>query len=87
VPNIRSAKKRMRQSLKRRAQNRIYRAALRTALKRVRSAESSTDAVSAFGAAERLLDRAARKGLIAKNKAARQKHRLIKAARQKGQAG
>lgn len=87
MPNIRSAKKRMRQSLKRRAQNRIHRAALRTALKRVRTAESSTDAVSAFATAERLLDRAARKGLIAKNKAARQKHRLIKAARQKGQTG
>lgn len=87
MPNIRSAKKRMRQTIKRRAQNRVHRAALRTALKRVRSAESANDAAGAFAAAERLLDRAARKGLIAKNKAARQKHRLIKAARQKGQTG
>jgi small subunit ribosomal protein S20 len=85
VPNIRSAKKRMRQAVKRRAQNRIHRAALRTALKRVRAAATSTDAAGAFESAERLLDRAARKGLIAKNKAARQKHRLIKDIRQKGQ--
>lgn len=87
MPNIRSAKKRMRQSVKRRAQNRIYRAALRTALKRVRSAATSTDAAGAFASAERLLDRAARKGLIAKNKAARQKHRLVKVIRLKGQTG
>jgi len=77
----------MRQAVKRRAQNRVHRAALRTALKRVRTAESATDAASAFAAAERLLDRAARKGLIAKNKAARQKHRLVKSIGQKGQAG
>ena len=87
MPNIRSAKKRMRQAVKRRALNRVHRAALRTAVKRVRAAESATDATGAFASAERLLDRAARKGLIAKNKAARQKHRLIKAIRQKGQAG
>ncbi len=87
MPNIRSAKKRMRQSIKRRAQNRIHRAALRTALKRVRAAETPESATGAFAAAERLLDRAARKGLIAKNKAARQKHRLSKLVRHKGQNG
>lgn len=87
MPNIRSAKKRMRQSIKRRAQNRIYRAALRTALKRVRTAETPESATGAFATAERLLDRAARKGLIAKNKAARQKHRLSKFVRHKGQTG
>ena len=87
MPNIRSAKKRMRQSIKRRAQNRVYRTALRTALKRVRAADTAEAATSAYASAERLLDRAARKGLIAKNKAARQKHRLTKVVRQKGQTG
>jgi len=87
VPNIRSAKKRMRQSVKARGQNRIHRAALRTALRRVHAADTPEAATGAFAAAERLLDRAARKGLIAKNKAARQKHRLTKLIRKQGQTG
>jgi small subunit ribosomal protein S20 len=83
VPNIRSAKKRMRQNTKARESNRQQRAALRTALKRVRGAESAGDASSALRAAEALLDRAARKRLIHPNAAARQKQRLAKAAKTK----
>ncbi len=78
MPNIRSAKKRMRQSVKRRARNRVKRAALRTAVKQARTATSSDEAAAAFRSAEQLLDRAAQKGLISKNKAARHKSRLSK---------
>jgi small subunit ribosomal protein S20 len=77
VPNIASAKKNMRKSRAATVRNRAQRSALRTALKRAKastaSAEERTKAVS-------LLDRAARKGLIHANAAARHKSRLATAA-------
>ena len=76
MPNIRGSKKRMRQNAKRRSTNRVQRAAVRTAMKRVRQAKSNEEAEAAFKTAERLLDRAARKNLIRKNTAARNKRRL-----------
>ena len=76
MPNIRGTKKRMRQSARRRTTNRVQRAAVRTAVKKVRQAKSADEAEAAFKTAERLLDRAARKNLIPKNTAARNKHRL-----------
>jgi small subunit ribosomal protein S20 len=81
VPNTRSAKKRMRQAARGRARNRPQRAALRTAVRKVRSAATPDEAAAAFKAAEPALDRAARKGLIHRNTAARLKARLAKAAR------
>lgn len=87
MPNIRSAKKRMRQAAARRARNRVQRSALRTAVKRVRRAATADEAVSAYRQAERLLDRAARKGLLARNTAARTKHRLVRLIERKRQAG
>lgn len=83
MPNTSTAKKRMRQSAKRRARNRVKRAALRTALKKSRSATTPDEAAAAYRAAEQLLDRAAQKGLISKNKAARHKSRLGKLIAQK----
>ena len=77
MPNIASAKKNMRKSRAAQARNRAQRSALRTALKKAKvegaSAEERTRAVS-------LLDRAARKGLIHRNAAARQKSHLAKLA-------
>lgn len=78
MPNIRSSKKRMRQAAKRRQANRVQRSELRTAVKKVRQAATGAEARAAFQTAERLLDRAARKGLIANNLAARNKQRLHK---------
>jgi small subunit ribosomal protein S20 len=78
VPNLESAKKAMRQSRRHAVINRAQRSALRTALKRVRSAGTKQEATQAYAAAVRLLDRAARKGLIHKNNAARNKSRLAK---------
>jgi len=82
VPNSSSAKKRMRQSIRRRGNNRAARTALRTAIKKVRTA-SADEGESAYRSAVRLLDRAARKGLIHKNAAARSKRRLGKVAASK----
>jgi small subunit ribosomal protein S20 len=76
VPNIASAKKNMRKSRAATVRNRAQRSALRTALKRA----SAPDAAPATKqAAVKLLDRAARKGLIHKNTAARRKSQLTKA--------
>jgi small subunit ribosomal protein S20 len=76
VPNIASAKKNMRKSRAAMARNRAQRSALRTALKKGHAATSGEDTVVAV----KLLDRAARKGLIHKNAAARHKSRMAKKA-------
>lgn len=76
MPKIKSAKKAMRQARARGARNKQQRSALRTAVKRVRAATTTDAAAKAYGFAARLLDRAARKGLIHKNNAARHKSRL-----------
>ena len=77
MPNIASAKKNMRKSRAATVRNRAQRSALRTALKKAKvegaSADERTKAVS-------MLDRSARKGLIHRNAAARQKSKLAKAA-------
>ena len=75
MPKIKSAKKALRQARARTLVNRAQNSELRTAVKRVRTA-SAADATTAYTNAVKLLDRAARKGLIHKNNAARQKSRL-----------
>ena len=77
MPNIASAKKNMRKSRAATVRNRAQRSALRTALKKARTTASSSDEVVS---AVSLLDRAARKGLIHKNKAARHKRQLARKA-------
>ena len=72
MPNIASAKKNMRKSRAATVRNRAQRSALRTALKKAKSPESSAD--------EQLLDRAARKGMIHKIAAARQKSAIARKA-------
>ncbi len=84
MPRIKSAKKAMRQARARAVRNKAQRSALRTALKRVRVAATGEQASEAYALAVRLLDRAARKGLIHKNNAARHKSRLAAVARTKG---
>jgi small subunit ribosomal protein S20 len=78
MPNIQSAKKNMRKSRAATVRNRAQRSALRTALKKAKAPTSSADERLA---AVSLLDRAARKGLIHRNAAARQKSHLAKAAK------
>ena len=77
MPNIRSSEKDMRRSRVARMRNRAQRSALRTALKKAESADA-TEKERLL--AVRLLDRAARKGLIHRNAAARRKSRLAKAS-------
>ena len=77
MPNIASAKKNMRKSRAATARNRAQRSALRTALKKAKAPEATADERTQ---AVTLLDRAARKGLVHQNRAARQKSRMAKAA-------
>ena len=77
MPNIASAKKNMRKTRAATARNRAQRSTLRTALKKARgNAAPAEDVASAVS----LLDRAARKGLIHPNKAARHKSQLARKA-------
>lgn len=76
MPNVKSAEKRARQSVRRRDRNRRDRTKLRTAIKKVRQASSAETGRAALQAAESLLDRSAAKGIVHKNTAARTKSRL-----------
>ncbi len=81
MANMKSAEKRNRQSEKRAAANRVYRSAARTAIKRARLAVAAgdPDAVELVRSAEVALSRAATKGVIHKNNAARRTSRLMQA--------
>lgn len=80
MANIKSQIKRNRQNLKRRELNRVFRGRARTALRKARMAIENGELEQAREAtmvATRELDKAAAKGVIHKNKAARQKSRLM----------
>jgi small subunit ribosomal protein S20 len=74
VPRIKSAKKRLRQSLARTKANRAQRSIIKTAVKKARQ-ETTPETVKQAASA---LDRGARKRLIHPNAAARRKSRLAK---------
>ena len=79
MANSAQARKRARQAVGRRAHNASLRSRMRTSVKRVVRALDANDAEAAGTAlklAEPILDGAAGKGLIHKNKAARHKNRL-----------
>ncbi|MDR6122296.1 30S ribosomal protein S20 [Neobacillus drentensis] len=81
MPNIKSAIKRVKTTEARNAQNTTAKSAMRTAVKKVEAAVSTNDAAAtkeALVTAASKLDKAAAKGLIHKNAAARKKSRLMK---------
>ena len=83
MPNTASAKKRMRQEQKRRAHNRSIKSLVRTTITKARvaiatPAVSDEDAAEAVRKAASELDKAAKKGVLHKNNAARRKSRLMK---------
>lgn len=81
MANIKSAIKRNRQNEKRRVQNRIVRGSTRTQVKKAKEAigeENKDTALLEVQEAVKKLDRAAAKGVIHKNNAARRKSRLFK---------
>jgi small subunit ribosomal protein S20 len=87
VANIKSAEKRARQTIKRRAHNVAARSKLRTAIKRVVAATqagSKEEAVASLKVAVPVIDSMVNKGIIHRNKAARHKSQLNAAVKALG---
>jgi len=80
MPNNAAAEKRMRQERKRRLHNRMVKSIVKTQITKARQAidTGAEDAGEAVRAAVSELDRAAKKGVIHRNNAARRKSRLMK---------
>jgi small subunit ribosomal protein S20 len=79
MPTTKSAKKRLRQSLERRALNRAAKSAMKTQVRKVREAVAAGDMAKAeteLRLAAKKLDRAGLKRVIHPNAAARTKSRL-----------
>ncbi len=82
MANIKSSIKRARQNEKRRAHNHYYKTTARTYIKRAQAqiaANELEEAQATVRLATKALDKAAQKGIIHRNNAARRKSRLTKA--------
>jgi len=80
MPNIKSAKKRLRQNIKRRERNRAVKSSLRTFVKKAETALKAgkkEEAAAAVKVACKKLDKTAQKGVIHDNSASRKKSRLM----------
>lgn len=81
MPNIKSAKKRVKTDAIKKERNKDQIASMRTASKKVRLAVKENNkelAISNLNIANKKIDKAVSKGLIKKNKAARDKSKLAK---------
>ena len=79
MPNIRSAAKRARQNIKREMLNRRVKSMLKTSIRRFEESLQNgdhEDAKAKLHAAVRQIDKAAAKGILHRNNAARKKSRL-----------
>jgi small subunit ribosomal protein S20 len=82
LANHKSAIKRHRQSLRRRARNQSIKSGIKTAIRKVRAAVAGNDgaqATSALDGAVPAIDKAASKGVIHKRAASRKVSRLMRA--------
>ena len=81
MPNIKSAKKRVKVIAVKTARNKANRTALKTEIKKANEAiATGENTVEAVRAAQKKIDQAVAKGLLHKNTAARQKSALAKKA-------
>ncbi len=79
MANTKSAQKRIRSNERKRVRNQAYRSRAKTAVKKAeQQIFSNQDSVEAVREAIKVLDKAAGKGIIHKNNAARRKSRLVK---------
>ncbi len=81
MPNIKSAKKRMRSSVKKTESNTLVNSSMRTAIKKFEKeckAGNKEEANNNLNIAVQRIDKAMSSGLVHKNKAARLKSRLTK---------
>lgn len=75
MPNIKSAKKRVKVTSSKNMQNKIFKSAMRTNLKKLKVGIEAKDAAS-LNEAYKILDKAAAKGIMHKNTAANKKAKL-----------
>lgn len=80
MPHHKSCKKRLLTAKKATVRNRQIKSTINTAIKRITNADSKEVYENAMKKAYSILDGAAKKGIIHKNKAANQKSRLHKLA-------
>lgn len=80
MPNIKSAKKRVKVIATKTAHNKAIRSDLRTAIKKAEfaMAEGAADKDAVVKLAVRKIDKAVRKGILHKNAAARKKSQLVR---------
>ncbi len=80
MPNIQSAKKRVKVSEKKNLRNRIVKSGMRTSIRKFDAAvaEDAKNANEQLSATSAVIDKAASKGVIHKNAANRKKARLAK---------
>ena len=78
MANTKSAQKRIRSDEKKRVRNQAYKSRVKTAIKRAETTIfGGNDSAEAVREAIRLLDKAAGKGILHRNNAARRKSRLM----------
>mgnify|MGYP003461743392 FL=1 len=78
MANHKSSEKRIRQTEKRRIENRYWAKTSRNAVRRVRKMTDKAEATEALNKVSALLDRLGRKHIISKNKASNLKSKLAK---------
>ncbi len=77
MANHKSSLKRIRQTEKRRLENRYWAKTVRNAVRRVRKMENKEEALTAYNKVSALLQRLGRKNVISKNKASNLCSRLM----------
>ena len=75
MPNIKSAKKRVKVTNSKNMQNKVFKSAMRTNLKKLNAGIVAMDAAS-LNEAYKIIDKAAAKGIMHKNTAANKKAKL-----------
>lgn len=82
MPNIKSAKKRVKVTEAKTLRNKVFKSALRTSIKKANTAiaAGSEDSQTLLKAAVQDIDRAVSKGILHKNTAARKKSALVLSA-------
>ncbi|MEQ1935072.1 MAG: 30S ribosomal protein S20 [Fimbriimonadaceae bacterium] len=80
MANLKSSKKDIKRTEKRRVKNQAAKSAIKTYIKKVRIAATPEDAQKALVVAQGALDKAVQHGVLHKNQAARRMSRAAKAA-------
>jgi small subunit ribosomal protein S20 len=80
MPNIKSAKKRVKITAVKTLRNKTYKSALKTSIKKADNAivSGAEDKAEVLASAIKTIDRAVSKGILHKNTAARRKSRLVR---------